>query len=795
MANINIDNTPDGKRLNEAATSAANIAKQFMEAGVAAANLTAEEDETLKLTQQLELSLKNIVASMKIRNQAEFTSKQISEAIKDITDRIKIHSADNNKLIRDTNTRLNDQLKIQVDKNELAKEELDGTANKIGLIKVLEQAERDYINSQDLVRKLKQEVLDLDQQIYNLSIGNNSLNTQHLNKAKELRAQKGLELRDNSLINDDNKNIVSSLKQQVKENEKIVYESDQLISNIQKAQIENNNLLKTLHKEERALAKMASAKIWEEFVKNKFIILASAIGLNNIVNLLFEADKQVVELASNLGFSREIGQNIRADWYEYVKTIKDGTLSVHDMFEAQSNLSKELGISLLFAKEELKTFNDLTQLMGVSVGAAAKLKTLASATNTEYNKYVKSAIKGAFSAQKQYSINVSTKDVLEDIGKLSAGILVKFKGNSESLGAAVVQARKLGLELSKVDSIGESLLNWESSIQNELKAELLTSKELNLERARAAALTGDQATLMNEISSQVGSLTDFNNLNVLAQRSLAEAFGLSRDEMADMLLKQEMINSYGLKAQNITAKQLEEQRNSGLSMEEYLYQQQAQLNLQESFNKSLDKLKQILVNLLDGPFGQIMKIIGNVLNNVYVIKGLFVAISAIITGNMLQGLAKSAAAMARLLTLTRLESVFATISTSMKTLGVGALLGGIAATAAVLAADSQANKVPSIQSVQDGIAPSSKGPFTITDNYGATAITAKGDNIAVSPNMKTNNNNYDYKRLEDKLEQLININRQQYDVQKNGSVIKINEFALGKASPLATAKENSRNFF
>lgn len=795
MANINIDNTPDGKRLNEAATSAANIAKQFMEAGVAAANLTAEEDETLKLTQQLELSLKNIVASMKIRNQAEFTSKQISEAIKDITDRIKIHSADNNKLIRDTNIRLNEQLDNQVKINELAKEELDGTANKIGLIKVLEQAERDYINSQDLVRKLKQEVLDLDQQIYNLSIGNNSLNTQQLNKAKELRAQKGLELRDNSLINDDNKNIVSSLKQQVKENEKIVFESDQLISNIQKAQTENNNLLETLHKEERALAKMASSKTWEEFVKNKFIILASAIGLNNIVNLLFEADKQVVELASNLGFSREIGQNIRADWYEYVKTIKDGTLSVHDMFEAQSNLSKELGISLLFAKEELKTFNDLTQLMGVSVGAAAKLKTLASATNTEYNKYVKSAIKGAFSAQKQYSINVSTKDVLEDIGKLSAGILVKFKGNSESLGAAVVQARKLGLELSKVDSIGESLLNWESSIQNELKAELLTSKELNLERARAAALTGDQATLMNEISSQVGSLTDFNNLNVLAQRSLAEAFGLSRDEMADMLLKQEMINSYGLKAQNITAKQLEEQRNSGLSMEEYLYQQQAQLNLQESFNKSLDKLKQILVNLLDGPFGQIMKIIGNVLNNVYVIKGLFVAISAIITGNMLQGLAKSASAMARLLTLTRLESVFATISTSMKTLGVGALLGGIAATTAVLAADSQANKVPSIQSVQDGIAPSSKGPFTITDNYGATAITAKGDNIAVSPNMKTNNNNYDYKRLEDKLEQLININRQQYDVQKNGNVIKINEFALGKASPLATAKENSRNFF
>jgi hypothetical protein len=39
------------------------------------------------------------------------------------------------------------------------------------------------------------------------------------------------------------------------------------------------------------------------------------------------------------------------------------------------------------------------------------------------------------------------------------------------------------------------------------------------------------------------------------------------------------------------------------------------------------------------------------------------------------------------------------------------------------------------QTVMDGIAPSSRGPFTITDSFGATAITAQGDGIAVSPNI------------------------------------------------------------
>jgi hypothetical protein len=39
------------------------------------------------------------------------------------------------------------------------------------------------------------------------------------------------------------------------------------------------------------------------------------------------------------------------------------------------------------------------------------------------------------------------------------------------------------------------------------------------------------------------------------------------------------------------------------------------------------------------------------------------------------------------------------------------------------------------QQVQDGSALSSRGPFTITDKFGATAITAKGDGVVVSPNI------------------------------------------------------------
>jgi hypothetical protein len=58
------------------------------------------------------------------------------------------------------------------------------------------------------------------------------------------------------------------------------------------------------------------------------------------------------------------------------------------------------------------------------------------------------------------------------------------------------------MELSQVDAIAGSLLDFESSIENELSAELLLNKDLNLEKARQAALNNDLATVAKEISNK-----------------------------------------------------------------------------------------------------------------------------------------------------------------------------------------------------------------------------------------------------------------------------------------------------
>ncbi len=59
----------------------------------------------------------------------------------------------------------------------------------------------------------------------------------------------------------------------------------------------------------------------------------------------------------------------------------------------------------------------------------------------------------------------------------------------------------------------------------------------------------------------------------------------------------------------------------------------------------------------------------------------------------------------------------------------------VMASGSVVTAGGSAFAVGHISALKDGIASASRGPFTIMDSYGSTAVTSKGDGLAVSPNI------------------------------------------------------------
>ena len=107
---------------------------------------------------------------------------------------------------------------------------------------------------------------------------------------------------------------------------------------------------------------------------------------------------------------------------------------------------------------------------------------------------------------------------------------------------------------------------------------------------------------MKELNSQNIDFNKFSNMNVLAQQSLAQALGLSADELSDQLFKQQMM---GKSRAEVVA----------LGGEEAAQRLEA-LSAQDKFNNAIEKLKDIVGNLVAGPFGQLLDVIGNMLSGV-----------------------------------------------------------------------------------------------------------------------------------------------------------------------------------
>ena len=125
--------------------------------------------------------------------------------------------------------------------------------------------------------------------------------------------------------------------------------------------------------------------------------------------------------------------------------------------------------------------------------------------------------------------------VMRDIAENAEFFASFAKDGGQNLIAAGTAARKLGLDMSAVSSITESLLDFETSIEKSMEASLLLGRQINTDRARQLALTGDQEGLMKEVRRLVGSEAEFNEMSVLARRALAESVGVNVEQLSRLV--------------------------------------------------------------------------------------------------------------------------------------------------------------------------------------------------------------------------------------------------------------------
>ena len=235
---------------------------------------------------------------------------------------------------------------------------------------------------------------------------------------------------------------------------------------------------------------------------------------------------------------------------------------------------------------------------------------------------------------------------------------------------------------------------------------LLTyEKDINLDRARSLALTDNLSGLVKELRDNEQLLGAFVQGNRIERQVAAEVLGMSVEEMGKFVL---------LNQANLGITQQEAMAAAGVTEE-----QLKQLTIQESFNNSIEKLTSLLIAGVEPALSAIA-------NNFTLIGGVLGTLAGLSLAKLITQLAAAAVQAGLIGAFTNPAGLL---------IGLGVLTAGLAAAGAIAA-----NYAQKASKVQDGIAPADKGPFTITDKFGAMAITTPGDALFASPNISNINN-------------------------------------------------------
>ena len=162
-------------------------------------------------------------------------------------------------------------------------------------------------------------------------------------------------------------------------------------------------------------------------------------------------------------------------------------------------LKETTGVFFDLSSQSAETFTNLTERIGLAGAAAGNLTMLMRLQGKETEKNLENLYNSTGAMLETSKTTASVKDILGDVATSSKGLQASLSANPGALAKAAIAARELGATLSDMEGTQKSLLDFESSIAAELEAELLTGKQLNLEKARTAALNNDLATVGEEL--------------------------------------------------------------------------------------------------------------------------------------------------------------------------------------------------------------------------------------------------------------------------------------------------------
>ena len=271
-----------------------------------------------------------------------------------------------------------------------------------------------------------------------------------------------------------------------------------------------------------------------KLMSGTFLGVLGIIGA--VVTAFLAVAKEVADVRKDLGVSVTTAGKLAIQTRILGLQAKAYGLDVEDIKEAQAAIRNDLGASVNEAAKLSLNFARTAAATGQSASDLTKTLSIMESISGASRDVLLNQIRA--NAAMIEAAGVAPSLVMKDIAENAEFFASFAKDGGQNLIMAGTAARKLGLSMSTVADITNSLLDFESSIEASMEASMLLGREINTDRARQLALTGDQEGLMKEVQRLVGSEAEFNNMNVLARQSLAKSVGVNVEQLARMVRNQ-----------------------------------------------------------------------------------------------------------------------------------------------------------------------------------------------------------------------------------------------------------------
>jgi prefoldin subunit 5 len=220
----------------------------------------------------------------------------------------------------------------------------------------------------------------------------------------------------------------------------------------------------------------------------------------------------------------------------YQSTVGLGA-SMEDVAQAAADFTNEFGGIEQPMESTLQSMVVLSKNFGVSTKDAAAVNKAFQNMSGLSESAAQSQV--MFTAELARAAGVAPTKVMADIAESANDAGGFFRGNTTEMIKTAAYARAMGSSLKEVAAISRGLLDYQSSVTNEMEASAILGTNLNFSQSRYLAAQGDILGAQKSMVEQLRNTVDLENASIYEREALEKATGMQFDQIQNMARIQE----------------------------------------------------------------------------------------------------------------------------------------------------------------------------------------------------------------------------------------------------------------